>query len=451
MALRPFTKTEFEALWRSILPADYTDPIETEAQSAGFDVPSLQSAIFAEFERNANISQQAYFLRRHSIQTGERAASGAKARTTLQLYRAAPALGDVLIHEGKVFLAEAQDSLGGSLALGRFLAVSAVTLPQGQSGPVAVLVEAEFEGYAGNVWEGTILRAEPEGRLSVPAIVSTVSELRRSVLPAEQNADRFNLGMVGRMIRLVPSGVLVTPDAGVPRRVVGAYEASGETVLQFAPPLLAGDLLAPVTVELEELEDVGVSVTQPAPATGGRVDVLSAVAGERKVERSTNETDADFADRLVELPDVVSPNAIERILKRILEPYGVRYCLHETGDVDGLMGFTWGVHPWDYGTACGCGTVEPPGSALIGSGIVWMSAGTSTRFFLICMGRVSLEQLGFAWDSSDTNNPYPAAWGVMIWDGFDAAFNELAGRVYDAIDAAREAGVGFAIVLDETL
>lgn len=451
MALRPFTKTDFEALWRSVLPADYTDSIENEAQAAGFDVPALQSAIFADFERNLNVSQQAYFLRQHSIQTGERAASGAKARTTLQLYRAAPALGDVLIHEGKAFLAEVQDSLGGTLALGRFLAVAAVTLPEGQGGPIDVEVEAEFEGYTGNVWEGTILRAEPEGRLAVPAIVTAPGELRRSVLASEQGADRFNLGLVGRMIRLVPSGVLVTPDAGVPRQVTGAFQISGETVLQFAPPLLAGDVLAPVVVELEELEDLGVSVTQPDPAVGGRVDVLAAVSAERRVDRVTNETDEQFADRLVELPDVVSPNAIERILKRVFEPYGVRYCMHETGDVDGLMGFTWDYHAWDFGTACGCGEAEPPGSEMMGAGIVWMSSGTSTRFFLICLGRPAIEQLGAGWDSPDTNNPFPAAWGVMVWDGFDVGLLELIDRARVAIDAAREAGVGFAIVFDETL
>ena len=135
MALRPSTQADFEALWRLVLPPEYTESIESEAQSAGFDIPALQAAIFAEFERNVNISQQAYFLRRHSIETGARAAGGAKARTTLQLFRTAPALGDVLIRLGTVFLAEAQDSLGGTLALGRFLALEAVTLPEGDGGP----------------------------------------------------------------------------------------------------------------------------------------------------------------------------------------------------------------------------------------------------------------------------------------------------------------------------
>ncbi len=197
MAIRPSSQVDFLALWRSILPGDYTESIENEAQSAGFDVPSLQAAIFAGYEDNLNISQQAYFLRQHSIQTGPTASSGAKARTTLQLFRSAPVLGDLLITQGQVFIAAATDSLGGTLALGRFLAVAPVTLAAGNVGPVAVEVEAEFEGYTGNVWEGVITAFEEQGRLSVPGIVSATNEVRRSVTLSDLNADRFNLGLVG--------------------------------------------------------------------------------------------------------------------------------------------------------------------------------------------------------------------------------------------------------------
>ena len=172
MALRPYTKTNFLELWRSVLPSEYTAPIETEASGAGFDVPSLQAAIFEAVEDNVNVSQQAYFLRRHSIQTGTTAGSGRKAATTLKVSRAAPVLGDLRVRLGQVFVAKATDSLGGELALGRFMATAEVQLPEGVGGPIDVPVEAEFEGYAGNVWEGTITTIEPEGRLSVPAIVT---------------------------------------------------------------------------------------------------------------------------------------------------------------------------------------------------------------------------------------------------------------------------------------
>lgn len=449
MALRPSTQADFLALWRSILPADYTESIEAEAQGAGFDVASLQAAVFAGFEENLNVSQQAYFLRQHSIQTGVTAARGAKATTTLQLFRVAPVLGDLFVAAGQVFLATATDSLGTELALGHFLAVTDVILPAGSVGPVAVDVVAEFEGYTGNVPSGVITSFELQGRLSVPGLITSTTEVRRSVTTSNLTADRFNLGLVGRMIRFVPVGALVTPDAIAPRRVVNAYVVSGETALQFDPPFDSADILEPVQVEVEEMADLGVSVTQPNPAIGGCVDTLAAVGAERKVERNTNETDADFADRLVQLPDTVSPNAMERILKRRLTPFGISFCLHETGDVDGLMGFTWDLHPWDIGSPCACSSTEPVGSELVGDGIVWMSNGTATRFFIVCVSLVNLGDVSFAWDSSDTLGDYPAAWDLMVWDGADPIFNNAVARAYDEINAARMAGVGFTIVLDD--
>lgn len=451
MALRPATQADFLALWRSILPAAYTDPIEQEAEGAGLDIPSLQAAVWAEFETNCNVSQQAYFLRQHSIATGATAASGAKARTTLQVYRAAPALGDLLIPQGRVFLAIATDSLGGALALGRFLAVASVTLPAGGGGPVAVEVEAEFEGYAGNVWEGVINSFEDAGRLAVPALITQTNEAQRAAVVTDQTADRFDLGMVGRTIRIVPVGALVTPDATVPRTITGAYLSSGETVIQFAPPLLVGDVLAPVTIELEEMADLGVSVTQPDPAIGGCVDTLTAIAQERGSERQQNETDEEFADRLGQLPDTVSPGAIERTTKRVLAPYGIPWCFHETGEVDSLMGFTWDVHPYDHGTPCGCEATHPSGSQLIGEGAVMMSASTLTRFFVICVGRVRVGEAGMAYDATTQIGAHPNAWDLGYFDGFDARFNAAIGRLWAELNKVREAGVAFAIVLDETL
>ncbi len=449
MALQPFTKEDFLNLWRAILPADYTEGIENEAQGAGFDIASLQSAIWDSFEHDMNVSQQAYFLRQHSIQTGTPAGKGVKASTTLQLFRAAPVLGALLVPAGRVFQATATDSLGGLLSLGRFLAVADVTLPQGNGGPVAVLVEAEFEGYAGNVWDGVITSFESEGRLSVPALVTTTTEVRRSTTAGDAASDRFNLGLVGRMIRFVPLGSLVTPDAGVPRLVTGAYEASGEVVLQFSPPLLAADVLEPVQVEVEEMADLGVTVTQPDPAVGGCVDTLAAVGEERGIERGSGDTDADFVARLTELPDTVTPGAMERILKRRLTPLGIPWCLNESGVVDELAGFVWDLHPWDIGDPCNCNNPEPPGSELVGSGIVWMSEGTATRFFLVCVGLTPIDEVGAGWDS-DGPPDFPMAWEEFIWDGFDVGFNAAVGQAYDEIDKAREAGVGFAIVLDSS-
>ena len=77
---------------------------------------------------------------------------------------------------------------------------------------------------------------------------------------------------------------------------------------------------------------------------------------------------------------------------------------------------------------------------LVGAGIVWMSSGTATRFFIVCVGARAVENFGAAWDTTEQTGDYPNAWGLMAWDGFDVGFNEAIGRLWDAINKARPSG-----------
>ena len=68
--MRPsFPKEHFLNLWRAIFPRSYTQPIEDENDGESFDVPSAQAAIMEHASEAFEISQQAYFLKPHSIQT----------------------------------------------------------------------------------------------------------------------------------------------------------------------------------------------------------------------------------------------------------------------------------------------------------------------------------------------------------------------------------------------
>ncbi len=441
MALCVFLKGDFLDLWRRALPKHYTEPIENEGDGEGFDVPSSQAAVWEEFERSLNLNQQAYFLRPHSTQSGPIARSGAKATGTIELRRVAPALGSIVIPPGQRLIAETTDSFGGVLGLGRVLLVDGVTLPEGTGGPVVVDVEAEFQGYSGNLVPGMVVRFEEQGRLSVPAVVLSTNQLERNaVTVAEARADSFNDSLMGRYLRLVPGAVpLVTFDALVPRRITSVI---GQ-VVTFEPVLDAADIGKKVTVEIEELADLGVQVSQPLPITGGVGDALSAIAVDRRQGKAGDETDDQFADRLVELPDVVSPNAIERKVDRILSPLGIGFCIRETRDIDGLMGFTWDLHPWDFGEACGCGLVKPIGSELVGEGQVWIDTPRHVRFFIVCVERVPISDSGSAWDFGAFDN--------FFWDGSDFGYSSVLGNVWHEVNQARAAGVAFLLVQDPSL
>ena len=281
MPLRAFDKECFLRLWRAILPGFYTASIEAENEGAGLDVPSSEAAQFAQFEDGANLSQQAYYLRPHSTQTGPIASSGRKATGSVELRRAAPAVGAILVPAGSILRAEGTDSYGGVLFLGRYLTTADATLADGSTGPITVPVEAEFVGYTGNLDPGFINGFEGQGGLSVPSLVTTTVRFERSSA-ALGTADYFRSDLVGRYVRLV-GGSLVSENRNTPRRVVAVFTGTGGNVgIEVDLALALADVGQLVTVEVEELADLGVTVTQPAPIAGGVADALGATGVQRQ-------------------------------------------------------------------------------------------------------------------------------------------------------------------------
>ena len=277
MGMRPYTREDYLSLWRSVLPKFYTAPIEQEAGGRGLDVPSSQAVVLARVEDAANITQQAYFLRPHSIQTGEIARGPRKASGVVLLSRSAPNLGAIVIDAGTRLEAEQLGTAGEIVSLGRYLTTETVTIPEGSGAPVPVAVEAEFQGYTGNLdFPGQIVRFEALGRAEVPSvIVSTVdgvTRVARAVAPGDaQRWDIYTREMVGRYVRVVQAGdVLVTPNvSSVPRRVVSVFEVAVpggvEIGLASAPVLDAGDTGKMALVEVEELEDDELDVVESEP------------------------------------------------------------------------------------------------------------------------------------------------------------------------------------------
>lgn len=457
MGIGPATKEDYLELWRSIFPEFYTEPIETEADGRGFDVPSAQAAMVAAFERSANLSHQSYYLKPHSIQTESVARGPRKASGTVLVRRQAPNLGDVLLVAGTRLRAEMMSSYGDQLFLGHCLTTADVTLPEGDGSTFEVPVEAEFQGYSGNLeFPGLIVGVEPQGRASVPSIVafstSSVTRIVRRVSASEQTQwDHFTDGMVGRYVRVVQvSESLATADvSAVPRRITGTWVNGEEVGILVSPPLDPADDNKTMLVEVEELADLGVVVSQPGLVIGGRSDALGAIAADRGQGRVVGETDDQFAERLCNLSDVVSPAAIVRIIDGILTPLGIPWRFKETGDPETLMGFTWDVHPWDFGGLPEI--VKPPGSELVGQGIVWLDYDTFRRFFIICVGRRGIGDFGFGYDYTTHPPGTPNAWDVGFYDGRPLGWSAALGALWEAVDQARAGGVGFVIMVDPSL
>lgn len=460
MGCKPFTAENYKDLWRRILPESYTEPIENEGDGQGFDVPALQAEIWERYENAANTSQQAYFLKPHSIQTGEEAKSARKATTTLKVSRAAPANGELTLPVGTRFDAEVTSSLGQPYPLGRFQLIDPLVIGDGVSGPLDALVEAEFVGYTGNVREETINRFSELGRLTVPGVIATdtggaAAKVIETPDPTESQ-DIFSSTLVGRFFRFTNDSPPFTSENGLEVRQVIAFENAPRAII-FDPPLdNLGDLGAAVLVEVEEMAELGLSVTQPEPSTGGRPDVLAAIGTDRRQGRVQGESDEAFRDRLCNLEDIISPAAIQRICDRVLGPCGLCCRLIETRDIDSMLGFVWDLHMYDYlepappnPTNGLVEVIHDPGSDIVGQGIVWTGQGTSTRYFALGVERGNQGEFGFPYDATDVQAPLPAnAWDNSFYDGSPIGFLSKIGQLHEAVDQARAAGIRFDIFID---
>lgn len=130
---------------------------------------------------------------------------------------------------------------------------------------------------------------------------------------------------------LLEADVLFGPGdlfvAGIGRAVADGWEynvrgprttARGET--------RAGEIDTVVLPLLEPpYAEPDLHVRQSADATGGRAATLDASAYDRGIEREPGEGDEALAFRAREVPDVVSPPAILRQVKRMLDPLGIEF------------------------------------------------------------------------------------------------------------------------------
>jgi hypothetical protein len=87
---------------------------------------------------------------------------------------------------------------------------------------------------------------------------------------------------------------------------------------------------------LDWVKDFGLTVTNAASPTGGRVGMLDMLGAERNINRQLGESDALYAPRVAQVADVVSPNAVKRALNKALG--GIPWCFREVGQAE-LPGF----------------------------------------------------------------------------------------------------------------
>lgn len=188
---------------------------------------------------------------------------------------------------------------------------------------------------------------------------------------------------------------------------------------------------------------LGFSATNPSSPSGGKTATLDHIGGERLVGRTPGEADEPYRERVVQLPDTVSPNALLRAANRILAPYGVEACLREPGEIDLFPGFFLdtpdlsGPHAYAYDMT----RVEDRYK-------VMLSYTEMRAWVFILLPRVGLGEFGFGYDDGGTPF-FDSAPALSFLDGFPITQSVLYLAVWNAVNEVRAAGVGVTLLPDQ--
>lgn len=422
MPVPRLTKENYADLYRRVLPSSYVEPLDTEDDGAGMDLPYAFAAMMELADCATNKGTQSYFLRPHSDQTDMPAAGQSKAFGTFEIRRVGYSVGEVVVPAGTVVEAYRLDSYGAEDFVGRYVTLERVTVPEGTGTATPVNVEAEFPGYFGNLFADSVyLKFALLGRSRIPcsaiAIWSDTFFTRTVSAEDSPNWDWFEASNVNRYARAIPAiGVEFQSQPLNAFRLV--WIDVGAQILLPSIAMSSGDDGKLCTVELLELSELGLVLSQPTAITGGNGGMLDARGADLGTSRLTGESDESLEARLEALDDTVSPPAIARTIDRVLGPLGIAWQLRETGDPKGLGGRVWDLHPWDFGSL---GAVVSSAEVYDVQGAVWLSTSQTRRFFVVAVS------------SAITSEPF------------------LASRLWNEVNAIREGGVGFRLVIDSTL
>jgi len=186
--------------------------------------------------------------------------------------------------------------------------------------------------------------------------------------------------------------------------------------------------------EIDELEDLGLTVELATALTTGRHGWLDAWGDERLCYRQALEGDASYLARILSVDDVVSPGAIVRAATRVLGPYGIPFSFHEAGEAITFNGYLWYPNLYTTGTN---GYVP-----------ITVAFAPLVRFFAIIVPLSSTDGEGTYLDvfRGATDENYLD--GEAYTDSFPFAWNRVMQALFNEMLATKEGGVAFYILID---
>ena len=334
-----FTREDLLEVWRRDLDPGYTIPLETEAEGRGLDVISGLAALFARASSSVQLTTQSLYLREHSTQLDPPSSGGARATGQLVIRRETPSNGDVTIQVGAAPIVQGVQTNpdGDEIFAPNFVITGptpdfAYTFPAGSTGPLEVDIQAQREGFQGNVEPGR--RAVFQERSGFTAEVDTISAEQVLIVG---NGNEFTDANVGMYIR-VTLGVNAGAPAAIITNVPDATAQETRRIIADIDSLFVDQTGG--EIEVIDLGGLGFTATIDDGTSGGRSAELDFIARERDAARAIGETDEEFRDRLINLADRVSPNALIRAIETVLDPANVDFQFIEVASSTSGMTFS---------------------------------------------------------------------------------------------------------------
>jgi hypothetical protein len=425
-----FSIDDLLTVWRKSFDESYTIPLEDDV---GADVIAAIAAIFARASESSSRTTQAFYLLPHSIQTSDPSSGEVMSTGSLTITRGRPAYGVVELEEGDPLIVEIRKDDGDwekeiSIELDDDL-----TLPDGSTTPLTVDCIADRAGYQANIVDTDGRRVLFLSRLILAVSNTTADNLNG--LTDTGLGNRFDGSMVGAFVRFTAGPNYPTN----PRRITAVSVGTSTTTVTVDGAALA--LGAGNDVEVIDINTLPVTAELNGDMTGGKHGWLDAIARERDIGRNANENDDVFRDRVKSLPDTISPNAIERACRRILEPIGIKYLFIESRRREHMKGFFCDEDPCDDPNAA----IENGGRLLLGSPFDVMG-------FFIVIERTGEGEFGMFADydppgSVGARNAVDFAFA----DGHPVGFWANMAALIAEIEKTKAAGVPWGFVLVESL
>jgi len=199
---------------------------------------------------------------------------------------------------------------------------------------------------------------------------------------------------------------------------------------------------------VRDFKDLGIVITSARHVSLGRDDDLGLIGDGRNMHPAAGESQESFRARIFKIPDVVSPNALTRVLNRILAP------LHRTGRIvdvgDEVKGFFLDVDALDY---YGTGEVFPENKWKL-----LLSTWEAYGFFYAQVPWVGDGDFGMFYDEGpvymlpDQGTYLGPAYDDGCYDGFSTfASTNVYKLIYNEMERRKGGGIAFALLPDASL